>query len=296
MVAPVMSLAYCQSKNSHTLGIACQDGTIKLVTWDRRSEASGSDTGTEHEETADKGDSKQNETSSRFQNITSRQVIVDGPLLGLQLELQPTDDSIRVIVGSLCGYVCQLVQGIADDKSTTNDDSETCQSKINLQEPAMIADGFWNPSIDMEDPVLAVHAHQTYVFVGTLSGRCLVYTKNRSVGNSGSLYYLSWECRLPYSIHGFEVLQSDHDSMWYLVVVTRRSAHVFRASQDPVDEVELKASLSALVAKNLLQGLLRSFDRPEEKTAPEATSPAPNEATEPEEPTLQPTTGDEEIL
>lgn len=270
MDTPILSLVHYETEMRHTLGLACQDGTIQLVTWDSlESHGRGYNEGVaepwdEAMETAENG------SNAFFRNIASRQVIVDGPLLGLQLQAQSTEESLRLIVGSLCGYVCELVQ-----QPTENKENETRPATLRLQEPTMIVGGLWNSQLDMEDPVLAVHAHGEYVAVGTLLGRCLLYTKN-AYSEDSPLYQLLWECRLPYSVHGFEILERNNGDKqtWFLVVVTRRSAHVFQAHRETATNPQSKPRLSANLAKKRFHELL------------EGMSPDKEEVKEPEEPTM----------
>lgn len=75
---PVLAIDFVSSKSLEVLAVACQDGTIKLITW--------------------KGDA--------FEELGFYQVIVDGPILTVRV--QESLGTLNVFVGSLCGYVCLL--------------------------------------------------------------------------------------------------------------------------------------------------------------------------------------------
>jgi hypothetical protein len=186
---PVMAIDFTESPFSGIvlLAIACQDGTIQMISW--------------------KGDN--------FEELTSYQVIVDGPILSLQI-LKPDDSPLlRVVAGSLCGYVCELV---------SSNDGQLWEG------PSMIVQGFWNQAIQAEDSVLAIHIWKDYILVGTHGGRCMMYKKK---GNHE--YVKVWECLLPYSIHSMVVVPKKDDSKnaVFILVTTRRSLHVFTKKECP---------------------------------------------------------------
>lgn len=178
---------------------ACQDGTIRLIRFHVDKE-------------------------HRFVNLVAHTVIVDGPIVCLNIQkkpaaqmLEPTDKNKliygydgeednhcdHVVVGSLCGYVCELY--LTDNKT-------------GMEGPFMVASDFWR-SQDLEDSVLAVHALNDRVALGTQSGRCFIYEQRKVDGRS---FDLMWRCQLPYSVHGIVLLDSDR-----LLVTTRRSLHLF---------------------------------------------------------------------
>jgi hypothetical protein len=177
------------AKTTCTLAMACQDGTIQLVTWE----------------------SSSSETTQVFHNISSQRFIVDGPLLCIKLDYN-IHTSLRVTVGSLCGYVCQLFY-------SNNGTSSSWEG------PFMVAQNLWNSILDEEDCVQAVSTLDNYVAVGTQVGRLILYATEDS-----ERYVPVWHCLLPYSIHGIRILrQSQSDSRMTLAVTTRRSFHLFRA-------------------------------------------------------------------
>eukprot|EP00980_Cylindrotheca_fusiformis_P006620 scaffold1390_cov138-Cylindrotheca_fusiformis.AAC.23 len=162
---PVMAIDFISHSSSEVLAVACQDGSIQLIYW--------------------KGD--------LFENLSQYQVFVDGPILSLQL--YALSESVEVLVGSLCGYVCRLSR----------------------DGPTMVVQGYRNEAIHAEDSVLAVHFGHSYLAVGTHGGRCVLYTHNTHVQ--------IWECLLPYSVHSIV----SHGML--LLVTTRRSIHVFRQTK-----------------------------------------------------------------
>ena len=170
-----------------------------------------------------------------FASISSQRFIVDGPLVSLQFQEHP-EGGLGLVVGSLCGYVCRLKR-----EAPTGE----------WQDPQMVVQGLWNDQLQAEDSVLAVHPFGDCIALGTLSGRCLIYRAEIY----GDRYYHLWECTLPYSIHGLETHINEHGS-FDLIVVTRRSLHVFR----PKKLVPIwlpKPTYSIQAAKDLLLNLLR---------------------------------------
>lgn len=190
----------------HTLAAVCQDGAIQLVSWTGKGLA--------------------------FDNLSSTKVIVDGPLVCIRLNFYSETSLLRAVVGSLCGYVCQLTY----DRGA----SAWCG-------PFMIAEGLHNPGIDAEDSVLAVDVWENYVAVGTQAGRCLLYATRDSEN-----YFKAWEALLPYSIHGIQMVRDstggfDQDAdddrgtmsgepllAMRLAVTTRRSFHLFQVVKGQV--------------------------------------------------------------
>jgi hypothetical protein len=142
---------------------------------------------------------------------------VDGPLVCLKLDHNPYI-ALRVTVGSLCGYVCQL----------TYNHQTTDASSPSWEGPFMVVQDLWNSLLDEEDAVLAVDAHENFVVVGTHVGRCILYaTKNSET------FFPVWDCLLPYSVHGIKIVQprrNESESLnMKLSVTTRRSYHLFQA-------------------------------------------------------------------
>jgi len=177
--SPVMGLDFLSHDGRHTLAVACQDGTIQLITW--------SD--------ADKSAI----TKSIFGDLQSQKVIVDGPLVCLKL-----DCNQRVMVGSLCGFVCQL---------NWDDNSKLWEG------PHMVVQDLLQNT--MEESVLAVDVWKNYVAIGTHAGRCLLYATH-----DGENYFMVWQCVLPYPVHDICILTTNQETL-KLAVTTRRSFHVF---------------------------------------------------------------------
>jgi hypothetical protein len=191
--SPVMAIDFQTAKQGNDvrncLAVACQDGTIRTITF-------GYNMG-------------------KFVDVRHQQVIVDGPIVCIDLQVVTNPNSqvgvkLRVTAGSLCGYVMELFV-----------DPATCDT----EGPYMVGEGFWNAAVKAEDSVLAVRASGDTVFVGTQSGKLLVYgTDQYNETDSPSEYQLLWQCQLPYSIHSVCCV---HDTS-QLLVTTRRSLHVFK--------------------------------------------------------------------
>mmetsp|Transcript_11265 Transcript_11265/g.22267 ORF Transcript_11265/g.22267 Transcript_11265/m.22267 type:complete len:630 (+) Transcript_11265:334-2223(+) len=198
---------------THTLAVACQDGTIQLITWREHSKGN---------------DANNTKSYSMFRDISSQKVIVDGPLVCLKL-IYNRLASFRVIVGSLCGYVCQL----------TYDNRDGCGNS-SWEGPFMIVQDLFNSSLNIEESVLAVDMLDNYVAIGTQLGRCLLYATHDSEN-----YFPVWQVVLPYPVHDIQIIkrkgapanitslkvQEEENccKTLSLAVTTRRSFHLFEA-------------------------------------------------------------------
>ena len=192
--SPVMAIHFRiveeNEGSRNCLAVACQDGTIRIITF-------------EYE-------------SGMFTNVRHCQVIVDGPIVCIDIFLseRPSGTALQVVAGSLCGYATELYV-----------DPHTCE----CDGPYMVAEGFWNDAVKAEDSVLAVHTSKDVVSVGTHSGRLLVYGAGSfKEGSNSRDYRLLWKCQLPYSVHGLCWLK-DTDK---ILVTTRRSLHVFKMNEN----------------------------------------------------------------
>jgi hypothetical protein len=202
-----------EPRQLHCLAVACQDGTIRLITF-RYVDA-----------VAAAGGEQLTAATATFQDIRHNQVIVDGPIVCLHLQqIDRTHGGtplLHITVGSMCGYVAELYS-----------DPETME----WQGPYMVAQGFWNARLSAEDPVLAVYTAGSTVFLGTQAGRCLAYQKQVDIESEEALenagcaeeerrhsFQLRWHCQLPYPVHAVSSLTDDR-----LLVTTRRTVHIFR--------------------------------------------------------------------
>lgn len=89
-VSPILSLDFIAADSTNCLAVGCQDGTIRLVTFDTVSE------------------------SGSLENLSEHEVIVDGPIVCLHL-VKTSSGFLNLTAGSLCGYVCELER--VDDSS-----------------------------------------------------------------------------------------------------------------------------------------------------------------------------------
>ncbi len=258
--SPVMALDYCSvswndqnsTKTTHTLAVACQDGTIQLITW----------TGSNDTATNDQN------KKSIFGIITSQKVIVDGPLVCLKLDYNPWA-SLRVVVGSLCGFVCQLTYDFNNKSGTPLTDSF-------WEGPYMVAQDLFHSSLGIEESVLTVDIWENYVAVGTQLGRCLLYATHDSEN-----YFPTWQVVLPYPIHNVTIIASSAESndlahsgeeknendhvLSKLAVTTRRSFHVFQGTSSNRGTVwkekPKKDKYSSELAMKNLAGILEGIRR-----------------------------------
>jgi hypothetical protein len=214
-----ISAASPTTTTTHTLAIGCQDGTIQLITWGDPTKGDVN--------TATSNENKH----CLFGDITSQKVIVDGPLVCLKIDYNQFT-SLRVTVGSLCGYVCQLTYDYSNRGNL---------SDFFWEGPHIIVQDLFNSSINTEESVLTVDVWDNYVVVGTQLGRCLLYATHDSEN-----YFLVWQAVLPYPVHGIAIInrndtkaghpttevqkEGNCSSMLSLAVTTRRSFHIFRAS------------------------------------------------------------------
>ncbi|KAG7368702.1 hypothetical protein IV203_031445 [Nitzschia inconspicua] len=198
--APVMALDFYEVRwpefTMCTLAMGCQDGTIQLVTWE----------------------CSINGSTDLFYNTSSHRVIVDGPLVCIKLDYNDST-SLRVTVGSLCGYVCQLFYKQVGNHSSSSE----------WEGPFLVAQDLWNSLLDEEDSVLAVDAIDNFVAVGTQVGRCILYATRDSEN-----YFPVWQCLLPYSTHDIRILKGDDEGTMSIAVTTRRSFHLFRVTRGSV--------------------------------------------------------------
>ena len=149
MAMDFLSVHRSDGTKIHTLVLACQDGTIRILSWEHGSDIRNSDD---------------------LKNATT--VIVDGPIVALHLhEMEECPGRLALVAGSLCGYACRLYQ----------DEESAWEGPIMVVQP-VLRNITWNT----EDSILAVHEYHDYVGVGTQSGRCLVY---RRLGRSYELLW-----------------------------------------------------------------------------------------------------------
>jgi hypothetical protein len=219
-----------QQKQTHALAVACQDGTIRILSWQ----------------------------DDDLSHISTTEVIVDGPIVSVQLSL--FDGRLQLTAGSLCGHACRLL--LVKDTTTTT--TTTTGNNNNWQGPIAVGPGFWTIG-NAEDSVLCVHAFDDkYIAVGTHAGKCHLFQL------AGETYLQLWECTLPYSIHGICHMMDDDDhhdddkdvspTSIRLVVTTRRSIHV-------LDIVKLTSSYVAEKAKTKLHVLRQRLEEKEREAA-----------------------------
>jgi hypothetical protein len=253
--SPIMSVeATCENDGETndengrtTLALGCQDGTVRLLTFSCRI--------VEDQEV-------------ELSDIHSHTVIVDGPILSLHLA------GDRVLVGSMCGYVCQLqLQRRGESISSTSSMSSGENNHMEhpqWEEPQMVVKDFLlDARYGAEDPVLAVHYWKNRVILGTYSGLVQVYVTTTSTaptsvdcGNDTvvinndkknehkATYAVEWSVRLPYPVHAIA-----HFGDQQLVVTTKRSLHVF--------ESKATSTYSAVRAKARLEKIMkRQQNRP----------------------------------
>jgi hypothetical protein len=252
--SPVMALDCCHGlfdDEHQCLAAACQDGTIRLITY-----------------------SFDSTTTPKFNDVRETTVIVDGPIVCVSLARGVTHvggsrNFVQCLVGSLCGYACEIRMWDAPfpPSGAQEEDEEDPESPpiagngaaaVSWHGPNLVAQGLWDHRLNCEDSVLCVTSSLLQlqggqvlhlVAIGTHAGRCRLYgsstrpdeeslssvVSERQAGPSATSYDLLWECHLPYSIHGVLWLSFTASSIREcgidirtLLVTTRRSVHVFR--------------------------------------------------------------------
>lgn len=194
--SPIMVMDSLTQENACLLAVGCQDGTVRVVTFD-------------YKRTGD---------SLSFSHLESHTVIVDGPIMALNMSHQ--NGKTKLLVGSMCGFVCQLQQGEA-----------------NWEGPSMVAEGL----CASEDAVLAVHIFDNMVAFGTHSGR--VYVCEQRQDDS---YRQLWTCQLPYPIHGLTHVPKTPPR---LLVTTRHTFHVFSRNCPKYSVSRAKRQLEQLMSR-----------------------------------------------
>ncbi|CAB9515037.1 expressed unknown protein [Seminavis robusta] len=259
------------------VGVACQDGTIRFYgySWSAI------------------------DNSNTLQCREECTVVVDGPIVSLHLHVHAADsphqaqeqsqdnnnnkdNAVEAIVGSLCGYAARFYKPSMD--------------VFSWQGPFMVAEGFGtamnDPSAadeqDEEDSILAVHAWEDKVALGTYSGRCLLFGRDAATENNSKTAHDDdygmpyWDCQLPDPIHGICPLpttlattsgSNEAGGAMRLLVTTRRSLHIFQEVPREYDPERAKRKLEMLLShqrqhdrKNVVGGAANTTPRPETTT------------------------------
>ena len=218
VLSPVMAMQHIQwtelntTIRRHCLIMACQDGTVRLVVFEILYDSAS-------------------ENQVSFHNVQQNQVIIDGPIAAIHAKRHVTTQTsgpsiIHVTIGSMCGYVAELYM------------NSSTMEFLPKEGPMMVAQGFWNCRLHVEDSVMSVHRYKHYVCIGTQAGRCYIYRnllalniRNSAVDerltmmefSNKAVYHMEWSCQLPYPVH-FIAMPSDQ----HLFVATSRSVHLFQ--------------------------------------------------------------------
>ena len=149
---------------------------------------------------------------SMFLATKSTTLVVDGPILCMDL-LRTITGEFRLCFGSLCGYAAEMYW----------------DSQRNLiRGPFMIAEGFLNPRLNIEDSVVCVCSTEKYVFLGTQGGRLMVCRREQN-----DKYRTLSELQLPYTVNAIMEMKDSQ-----IVVATRRALHLF-SLKDPLSSCDL---------------------------------------------------------
>lgn len=207
--SPVMVMDSLEGKNQeHWIAVGCQDGTVRIISF---------------------AYTRTDDDSLDFTKLVAHTVLVDGPIIALHLSHEKGDGEIHLLVGSMCGFACGMKK-----------------TRRGWQGPWMVAEGFWNSSLDSEDAILAVNKlSNNMVAVGTHSGLCCVYQK-RQGDNSCQLL---WKVQLPYSIHGLCHINVSSSGQPSLLVTTRYTFHVFQRNVPKYSADTAKRRIEKLISQ-----------------------------------------------
>jgi hypothetical protein len=208
---PASVLAIASNSDGRKLVVASQDGSIVILQLSNEDDRGGGEG-----------------TSCRL--VTEATVIIDGPILALSYQQDGT-----ITIGSLCGYVARM-----------KDDGTKLE---------MIVEGLTGHN-SQEDAVLAVATTSSdnngdghRIWVGTRSGRCLLYrlcnsddpsNSCPSSSSSSSCWKLEWQVRLPYAVNGIWLRDNDvvvdGARQNRVIVTTARGIHMFRTVHSAVQQ------------------------------------------------------------
>uniref|UniRef100_A0A7S1BDG1 Uncharacterized protein n=1 Tax=Corethron hystrix TaxID=216773 RepID=A0A7S1BDG1_9STRA len=185
--------------------------------------------------------------------------IVDGPITSLSLSVDSGDPlasltsgnnlhSIQLLIGSLCGFACMYTSS-----------GPMCS----FDGPVVLCEDVYDSLCEQEDSVLAVCQADFGTIdgeikvVGTYGGKILVFApdeeKTLSNTSMASHYRLSWTYQLSYPIHGIHIYDVNNDGFPKLVVVTKKSVHIFQSNVIKLAEMIKKKVLSKLKAINAVK-------------------------------------------
>jgi hypothetical protein len=220
--SPVMALASYMSpidqqgsKSPDTLlAVGCQDGTVRLMRVSCRLKL------------------PLNISLELFDSYT---VIIDGPIMSLHFSEQ------RLLVGSMCGYVCQITRNKKD--GSWNDPS------------LVVTEFLWDERHDADDAVLAVTSWKdNRVILGTYAGLIQILFP------AGNKHIIEWSCQLPHTVHAIATYEE------HMVVTTKQTLLVFESKQ-------ASSPYSAEIAKERLCEILETIKSaaPETEVTAEST-------------------------
>lgn len=109
----VMSIDSIVYKDQNFLAIGCQDGTVRLVSFELLGRS--------------------------FRNVKEHTVIVDGPILSLSL-METTDEMLQLAVGSMCGFVCRLQYNGTKWHGPTMVTDGLWNNKLQIDDPVLAVD------------------------------------------------------------------------------------------------------------------------------------------------------------
>jgi hypothetical protein len=200
----------------HLLAMSCEDGSIRIIFYVAYREEVCPD-----------------EWNTRLDIIKVSELAVDGPITSLSFTVDHERRNIvKLLIGSIWGFCCFF-------------DLNECD--CTFSGPHNIANGFWNSKYSEEDAVTSLHHLGisngfNKVLIGLFSGRVILLSSNTltedSMNTKQSDVPLSSNCifhtLLPYPILAIQSLKPYDAIIPDIIVITRRTIHVFRSSVEKI--------------------------------------------------------------
>jgi hypothetical protein len=214
-IISMTSYSLCKSTESplHLLAMACEDGSIRIIFY-----------------AAYKEEVSPDEWSVRLDIIKTSDFAVDGPITSLSFTAyHKKGNSVKLLVGSIWGFCCFF-------------DLNECD--FTFSGPFEIAKGLWNSKYNEDDAVtslrhLRISNGCDEILIGLFSGKVVLLSLSNnltkdSMGAEQRDMILTSNCifhtSLPYPILAIQTLMPHVALIPDIIIITRRSIHVFRSS------------------------------------------------------------------
>jgi len=197
----------------HLLAMSCEDGSIRIISY-----------------VACKEEISPDEWNIRLQILKASEFVVDGPITSLSFTVDHEERNIvKLLVGSIWGFCCFFDFNEID---------------CTFSGPFHIASGFWNSKYNEEDSVTALHRLRISndwdeILIGLFSGRVILLSLSNVLIQDGmsaeqrDMFVRSksiFHTLLPYPILSIQTILPHNAMAPDIIVITRRTIHVFRSS------------------------------------------------------------------